>query len=393
MDQDRTVGGLDVHKKNLTVAILPPGAARPAAVLTVENHAKAIARLAKRVIRTTHAVFVYEAGPCGDEVQRQLHHLGCQAVVIAPALTPIRPGDRVTTNRRDAEKLARLYRAGELTAIRVPTREEEAARDLVRAREDALADRLRARHRLSKFLLRHGRLYQETKAWSNAHRVWLRQQRFELALAQQTFDAYLRAVEEVEARLESLNTQVLDLAQTPAHAALVQALRGLKGIETMSAVTLAVETQDFRRFSHARSYMKFTGLVCSEDSRGEKTRRGSITKAGNAHLRRILVEAAWSYGRRNATGPTITKRRHGCPAGVVQIARGAQDRLHRKFWRLIHRNKLRQVAVVAVARELAGSGSARTSGSVRDLEAKQRSGASSKRLCGAQADVCAHPRP
>lgn len=353
MDQDSTVIGLDVHKKEITVAVLSPGAARPDEVLTIENHTKAIVRLAQRLTRHNQAVFVYEAGPCGYEVQRQLHHLGCRAVVIAPALTPIRPGDRVKTNRRDAEKLARLYRAGELTAIRVPTREEEAARDLVRVREDALADRLRARHRLSKFLLRQGRVYHAT-TWSKAHHAWLRQQRFELALAQQTSDAYLRALEEAEARLESLNTQVLELAQTPAYAALIQALRCLKGIDTLSAVTLAVETQDFQRFPDARAYMNFTGLVCSENSSADKTRRGSITKAGNAHVRRVLVEAAWSYSHRNTIGPTITKRRRGCPTAVVQIARRAQDRLHRKFWRLIHRHKLRQVAVVAVARELAG---------------------------------------
>jgi transposase len=354
MDQDSTVVGLDVHKKNLTVAILPPDAARPAAVLTIENHAKAIDRMARRVTRTSPVVFVYEAGPCGYEVQRQLHRLGCRTVVIAPALTPIRPGDRVKTNRRDAEKLAGLYRAGQLTPIRVPTREEEAARDLVRAREDAVADRLRARHRLSKFLLRQGRLYHDTRPWSKAHRAWLRQQRFDLAPAQQTFDAYVRALEEAEDRLESLNTQVLAVAQTPALAAVVQALRCLKGVDTLGAVTIAVETQDFQRFFHPRGYMKFTGLVCAEDSSGEKTRRGSITKAGNAHLRRVLVEAAWSYSRHNATSAVLAKRRQGCPTNIVQLARRAQDRLHRRFWRLVHRNKVRQVAVVAVARELAG---------------------------------------
>jgi len=353
MNQDSTVVGLDVHKKQITVAVLSPGAVRPDEVLTIENHAQAIVRLAKRLTSTSAAVFVYEAGPCGYEVQRQLHHLGCRVVIIAPGLTPIRPGDRVKTDRRDAEKLARLYRAGELTEIRVPTREEEAARDLVRAREDALADRLRARHRLSKFLLRQGRVYHAT-TWSKSHHAWLRQQRFELSLAQQTCDAYLRALEEAEARLESLNTQVLALAHTPAYAARIQALRCLKGIDTLSAVTLVAETQEFQRFPDARAYMKFTGLVCSEDSSGDKIRRGAITKAGNAHLRRILVEASWSYARRNTTGPTISKRRHGCPTAVVQIARRAQDRLHRKFWRLIQRNKLRQVAVVAVARELAG---------------------------------------
>jgi transposase len=354
MNQHSTVIGLDVHKDSITVAILPREATRPEAISTIENHPRAIERLVKRVTKQRDAVFVYEAGPCGFTVQRQLHRLGCQAAVIAPGLTPVRPGDRVKTNRRDAEKLARLYRSGELTEIRVPTGEEEAARDLVRAREDALADRLRARHRLSKFLLRQGRLYDGKRAWSGAYYAWLRHQRFDLRFAQQTFEAYLRAVEEVDARLDSLTTQVLEVAQLPSYVALVQAFRCLKGIDTLSAITLIVETQDFRRFGHARAYMDFTGLVPSEQSSGDKTRRGSITKVGNAHVRRVLVEAAWSYARRNITSATITKRRHGCPTAVVQIARRAQDRLHRRYWRLTQRNKLGPVAIVAVARELAG---------------------------------------
>ncbi len=354
MDQDTTVVGLDVHKDAITAAVLPHSAARPREVVTIEHHPKAIARLVKRLTGSQQVVFVYEAGPCGYEIQRQFTALGCRAAVIAPALTPIRPGDRVKTNRRDAEKLARLYRAGELTEIRVPTRAEEAARDLVRAREDALTDRLRARHRLNKFLLRHGRIHRETKAWGAVHQAWLRGQRFDAPLGQHTFEAYLRAVDEAEARLESLNHQVLEVAQTTPYRIPVQHFRCLKGIDTLSALTLLVETQDFRRFADAPAYMSFTGLVCSEASTGDKERRGSITKAGNAHLRRILVEAAWNYRRHNTTSRELVQRRRDCPASVVQIARRAQERLHRKFWRLISRSKLGQVAAVAVARELAG---------------------------------------
>ncbi len=354
MDQSTTVVGLDVHKSTITAAVLPPQAVRPREVVTIENHPKAIVRLVKRLTGSRQVSFVYEAGPCGYEVQRQLTALGCQAVVIAPALTPIRPGDRVKTNRRDAEKLARLYRAGELTAIRVPTRAEEAARDLVRAREDTLADRLRARHRLNKFLLRHGRAHHETKAWGVAHRAWLQAQRFDTPLVQQTFEAYLRAVDEAEARLDSLTHQVLDIAQLAPYRLPVQYLRCLKGIDTLSALTLLVETQEFRRFADAPAYMSFTGLVCTEASTGDQVRRGPITKTGNAHLRRILVEAAWHYRHRNTTGPALVQRRRGCPPEVLRIARKAQDRLHRKFWRLTSRSKLTQVAAVAVARELAG---------------------------------------
>jgi len=174
-----TIVGLDVHKATVVAAILPPAAARPTRTATIENCPEAIERLVRRVAGDGRVVFVQEAGPCGYQVHRQMTEMGRQCVVVAPGLTPVRPGDRVKTDRRDAEKLARLYRAGELTEIYVPTCVEEAARDLVRMREDTLEDRLRARHRLSKFLLRQGRVYRETKAWGVAHRAWLRRQCFE----------------------------------------------------------------------------------------------------------------------------------------------------------------------------------------------------------------------
>jgi transposase len=349
-----TVIGLDVHKQKITVAVLPPAEVHPTESWEIENHPKVVARMANRLAPRGKLIFVYEAGPCGYELHRQLTQLGYQAVVIAPALVPRRPGDRVKTNRRDAAKLASLYRSGELTKIRVPTREEEAARDLVRAREDTLKDRLRARHRLSKFLLRQGRIHYGTKAWGAAHWAWLRSQRFDFPLSQATFEAYVRAVEEADARLESLDQQVLALAQTEMYRIPVQYLRCFKGIDTLGAVTALVETQDFRRFPKAPMYMDFTGLVGSEESSGDRERRGGITKAGNSHLRRLFVEAAWSYRHRDITSRELAKRRRGCPPAVVQIARNAQHRLHCKFWRLTSRGKLNQVAVVAVARELAG---------------------------------------
>ena len=349
-----TVIGMDVHKHKITLAVLPAVAVEPTEGLEIENHPKAVARLANRLATKGNLIFVYEAGPCGYEIHRQLTQLGYQVVVIAPALVPRRPGDRVKTNRRDAAKLASLYRSGELTRIRVPSREEEAARDLVRTREDMLKDRLRARHRLSKFLLRQGRIHYGTKAWGAVHGAWLRSQQFESPLLQATFEAYMRAVEEADARLEGLNQQVLALAQTDLYRVPVQYLRCFKGIDTLGAVTAVVETQDFRRFPKAPMYMDFTGLVCSEGSSGDRTHRGPITKAGNSHLRRLLVEAAWSYRHRDITSRELTKRRQGCPPEVVQIARKAQHRLHRKFWRLVSRGKLNQIAVVAVARELAG---------------------------------------
>jgi transposase len=329
MYQHIIIVGLDVHKETVVAAILPPMAARPTQIVTIQNCPKALERLVQQVSGGGRAVFVQEAGPCGYQVHRQITAMGKKCAVVAPALTPVRPGDRVKTDRRDAEKLARLYRAGELTEIYVPACAEEAARDLVRAREDALEDRLRARHRLSKFLLRQGRMYRETKAWGVTHRAWLRKQQFEWPPLQQTFQGNLRAVEEAEARLESLEQQALDLAQSDPYRTAVGYFRSLKGLDTLGALTLAVETLDFRRFERAPAYMSLTGLVSSERSSGPKERRGGITKAGNAHLRRILVEAAWSYRLKNTVGPALAERRRGCPPQVVQIARKAQDRLHR----------------------------------------------------------------
>lgn len=349
-----TVVGLDVHKASIVAAVLPLGSDRVTETTKIENHSKAIEKLVQRLALRGPVEFVYEAGPCGYMVHRQITGLGHRCVVIAPSLTPVRPGDRVKTDRRDAEKLAYFQRSGELTEIRVPTIEEEAARDLPRVREDALKDRLRARNRLSKFLLRQGRTYAETKSWGVAQRAWLKTQRFEWLSTQQTFEANMRAHEESEARLEILNQQMLDLAQQPAYRTAVQYLRTLKGIDTLGALTLVVEAQDLKRFKKAREFMGFTGLVSSEFSSGQRVRRGSITKAGNAHIRRVLVEAAWSQRHRNLVGRELAERRKGCPTEVLKIAKKAQTRLHRKFLRMTSKSKLHQVTVVAVARELAG---------------------------------------
>ena len=355
MEQSSTVVGLDVHKETITVAILPPDAEHVVDTMKIPNTSTAIEQLVRRLAPRGPLAFVYEAGPCGYEVQRQLTALGCPCAVIAPALTPVRPGDRVKTDRRDAEKLARWYRAGELTVIRVPTRAEEAARDLVRAREDVIIDRLAGRHRLTKFLLRQGRVYRQTRhAWVVTHQLWLKAQRFDEGALQQTFEAYVQAVEEAQARLARLDQQLQDLAQQAAYRTLVQYLRCLKGIDTLSALTLVVETHDFRRFPSAPAFMSFTGLVPSEHSSGATVRRGSITKAGNAHLRRVLVEAAWCNRHGQVVSRELAARRHGCPPAVVHLARKAQARLHRRYWRLLQCGKRQTVAVTAVARELAG---------------------------------------
>lgn len=354
MRNSTTIVGLDVHKATIVAAVLPPGSERATETVTIENHPKIVEKLVRRLAAKGPVEFVYEAGPCGYDTQRQISAMGYQCAVIAPALTPVRPGDRVKTDRRDAEKLAHYQRCGELTEIRIPTVKEESARDLLRAREDALEDRLCARQRLLKFLLRQGRVFRETKSWAVAHRLWLKKQKFEWEPLQQTFEANMRAHDDTEARLEMLNQQMMDLAQTPTYQVPVRYLRCLKGIDTLGALTLIVEAQDFRRFQKARKFMCLTGLVSSEFSSGPRVRRGSITKAGNAHIRRVLVEAAWAQRYRNLVSRELAERRRGCPPEVLKIAKKAQARLHRKYWRMSCRSKLHQVTVTAVARELAG---------------------------------------
>ena len=353
-DYTKTVVGLDVHKESIVAAVLPPDADRVALTMKFENTPAALKTFVERLRARGPLKFIYEARPCGYQVHRDLTAQGQECVVIAPGLIPQMPGDKVKTDRRDAVKLAQLHRAGQLTAVNVPSCDDEADRDLVRGREDILTERLRARHRLSKFLLRHGLVWRETKAWGVKHRAWLRALCFEQGSLTVTFESYLRGLEEVEARLETLERHVLELAQKAAWRTVVANLRCLKGVDTLSALTLAVEVRDFRRFPSACEFMGYTGLVSREHSSGDSVRRYRITKVGNAHLRRVLVEAAWAYRQPDRTGPTLTKRRESGSPEAVATARRAQERLCGKFRKMVGRGKPAQKAVTAVARELAG---------------------------------------
>lgn len=350
----KIVVGLDVHKNSIAVAVLRPEEGAPLNHWTIANEPAEITKLVQQVAAKGTPHFCYEAGPCGYPVQRQIRALGWPCAVIAPGMTPIRPGDRVKTDRRDAAKLARLFRAGELTVIHVPTQEEEAVRDLVRAREDAVVDRLRARHRLMKFLLRQGRAYRETKSWGVAHRKWMNAQSFELPAQQMTLETYRQTVSETETRLGALDQRIEALAQQESYRTPVSYLRCLKGVDTLSAMVLVAEVQDFERFKRATGFMGFTGLVSSEHSSGDRIFRGGITKVGNRHIRRILIESAWHYRRPYTLCQALAERRRGCPREVVSIAHRAEERLRRKYWHLVQRGKAPQTAVVACARELAG---------------------------------------
>ena len=349
-----TIIAFDQHAATTVAAVLLPGQPTPA-LHTLSSDSATILRFVERVRRQRPVRCGYEAGPCGFELQRTLEvrHMPCD--VIAPALIPRRAGDRIKTDRRDAGHLAILYRAGALTAIHIPTEQEEAARDLLRCREDLRADLLRARHRLSKFLLRHGRRFTATKkAWSKRHDAWLRAQTWPIPALDQTHRAYLRGVDEILARLRDVETDLRALLDLEPLKPRVQRLRCFRGIDDLTALTIATELGDPRRFATAPSTMAFVGLVPSEHSSGTKRAQGGITKTGNAHLRRVLVESAWHYRHHPFVSARLRARQRGAPADVIARAWTAQQRLHRRYQRLAARGKPKQHIVTAIARELTG---------------------------------------
>jgi transposase len=339
--------GLDVHARSIQLAAVRADELLEERTLPYDE--EAVERALRRwpVVRCC-----YEAGPTGFGLQRHLVERGIDCLVVAPGLVPQRPGDRVKTDSRDARKLARLLAGGLLQAIHVPSPELEAARDLVRAREDARLDRMRDRHRLSKFCLRHERRL-PTSSWTVVRRKWLSEQRFEFVAQQQTFDTYVHAVDLVDARIESLERAIRETAEQEPWRDLVARLRCLRGVDTLTALALVTEIGDFARFQTAEEFMAFVGLVPSERSSGEQRRLGSITKVGNSHVRRLLVESAWHARRRPKVGYALARRQRGQDAIVLERAWRCQQRLYQRWQRMAGRGKPQKI-VVACARELAG---------------------------------------
>ncbi len=349
-----TYVGIDAHKKDLFIAMLKGTEGTPL-TWTVPNEPPAIRRLVRKLEREAPGPVqaCYEAGPCGYALQRQLttDRMACQ--VIAPALIPRKPGERVKTNARDARKLAELHRAGLLTEVRPPTPDEEAVRDLGRARDDAREDLQRARHRLGKLLLRRG-LHHEGRNWTKTHRAWIEGLTWTHVAERVVVDDYLLAIDHLEARLIELDARLGEVADTEPYRERVGWLRCFRGVDTLTAMLVLAELHDVRRFPSARALMAYLGLVPGEHSSGEKHRRGRITRAGNAFVRRLLVEAAWHYQHRPGVGGALTRRRKGQPSRAIAIADKAQQRLCRRFRRLSEQHKPASKVVVAIARELAG---------------------------------------
>ena len=349
--------GLDVHAETITVAI----ATTDGDVHTmgsISNRPESIKRLVTKLDVGGAWAACYEAGPTGYALYWQLTRLGKRCEVIAPTLVPTKAGDRVKTDRRDAERLARCYRAGELTAVWVPDAAHEALRDLVRAREAAKQDQLRARHRLGKFLLRHGkRPPQNMRAWTQQYLEWIKREvKFEQCAQQATLEDYVNEVEHCALRIVRLE-KTIDTAVEQAPESMrevIEALQALRGVAKVTAVTVVAEVGTLSRFEHARQLMGYSGAVSSEYSSGEKTRRGGITKTGNAHLRRVIVEAAWSQRYKPLISRAARKRQEGLSAEVQEIATKARQRLHSRYVRLLGRGKSKQQVVTAVAREMLG---------------------------------------
>jgi transposase len=353
MRENITFMALDDSKRTIVAAVLRRGSDEPE-VRSIPNEPRHLRRLVERVQREGSVAACYEAGPSGYDLYRQLTALGVSCQVIAPALTPRKPGDRVKTDRRDAAKLVRLFRAGELTPIHVPDEAAEAARDLLRCREDVHDDLVRWRHRLLKLLARHGRVYRDGRHWTQRHWRWVRSQRFTLPALERTYAEYRFTVEQLLARLAELDREIAALAETAPYRERVGWLRCFRGIDTLAAMILLTEVGDFVRFTHPRQLMAYLGLVPSEASTGERERRGSITHAGNDHVRRLLVEACWHYRHPPRIGAALARRSQGQPPAVRAQAWRAQLRLHRRYRHLVGHGKRPPVAVVALARELTG---------------------------------------
>jgi transposase len=348
--------GLDIHKLTISVTVAEGGRGGPVRFLgTIPNKPPDVARLAKSLAKKGRELhFCYEAGCCGYVVYRQLTTLGHRCDVIAPSKIPTKPGERIKTDRRDSEKLAVNHRSGDLTSVWVPDEVHESMRDLTRARMDASMQLMRARQQLLAFLLRHGRTYGAGKHWTRRHRQWLAGQAFEQRAHGVVFHDYLEAVWAAQERRDGLIIRITAMVPTWSLGSLVEALRSLRGLDTISAATFVAAVGDLNRFESPRLLMAYLGLVPSEHSSGERIQRGGITKTGNREARRLLVEAAWSYQYPARIAKEKAEILVNQAKPIRDIAWEAQSRLCGRFRKLISRGKKPTIVVTAIARELAG---------------------------------------
>jgi transposase len=343
--------GLDVHKDTIAVAVADGEGARSVGIIA--NDFDQLRKTLRKLGSPSQLRVCYEAGACGYVIYRYLRRLKIDCAVVAPSLIPKKPGDRVKTDRRDALALARLHRSDDLTAVWVPDSGDEALRDLVRAREDCVEDRQRARHRLTKFLLRQGIVAPAgTHSGTLKYQSWLAGLQWKDQTQHLVFSEYRQRLEELQTCIKRFDRAISCAVPSSQHAPTIMALQAMRGVKELTAVTVMSEVGDLTRFKTPRQAMAYAGLVPSERSSGGRTRRGGITKTGNAHLRRVLIESAWHYRHAPAISGVIRQRQDGLPPQVCEIAWSAQQRLNKRYRKLCARGKIQQQVVVAVAREL-----------------------------------------
>lgn len=348
--------GLDTHKDTIAVAVSDAQGGEVRYFGEISNTPEAVRKMVKQLCPEGELIsFCYEAGPCGYDVYRQINRLGHHCDVVAPSLIPTRPGDRVKTDRRDSEKLSRLNRAGELTSVWVPDQEQEAMRDLTRVREDMKGLERITKQRLNAFLLRNGRIYSQGKSrWTQTHFRWMEGLKFEIDTQQIVFQEYVEAVKQAEARVSGIIKEMEKAQEGWVLAPVVQALMALRGVKLITAMTIMAELGDITRFDSPRQLMSFLGLVPSETSSGKSRRQGGITKTGNGHVRRVLIEAGWCYRFPARKTAHLQRRAEKCSDSVQAIAWKGQKRLCGRYKHLMERGKLKVQVCTAVARELVG---------------------------------------
>lgn len=347
--------GMDVHKETIAIAVMRDSNRNVEFERQIRNEPGQVKKFFNRLKEKEQAIIAcYEAGPCGYTLYRLLEELEITCYVAAPSLLPRKPGDRIKTDRRDAVLLAKALRNQEITPVHVPSRSDESVRDYLRFCNDMRTDLKRQKQRLLQFLLRNGKRYDAGKSyWTGAHRTWMKNLSFEEELHKTIFEEYYTVIVELEEKIERLKEKIEELGAEERYAKKVSTLKCFKGVNTLTALTFVSEIGDFRRFGKAHEFMAYLGLVPSEHSSGEKKRVGSITKAGNSRLRKLLIEAGWHY-RHYGPSKRLTARRKEQPIEVIAYADKAGKRLTKKYHKLVFQKKIPQKAVTAVARELAG---------------------------------------
>ena len=355
MENTITYVAMDTHKKQHKIALHYP-CQEEIVEFTINNTARDIKKMVKKITKQApgEVEFCYEAGVCGFTLKRRIEQFDCRCSVIAPSLVPRKPGERVKTDRRDAKKLLMMFKAGLLTEVHAPNEHQEAARELTRLRETARENLKRIRHQLLKFLTRHGYVYSNGRHWTQKHIAWLRTIEFTEPMLTNVFENYFNEMIYCIGRLEALDKEVELLASSQEYKEIVGLLRCFHGIDTLTAITILTEIFEFGRFESPRHLMSYLGLTPSEDSSGDKQKKGSITKAGNKRIRRLLNETSWHYRYRYVPSKVLKKRRKGQPQWAIEIADAAGRRLSKRHRYLVNNGKIPTKANIAVARELAG---------------------------------------